>query len=449
MIPNRPMSDFAMRGEDIRNGFAKRFGGGFPFPGSSSISETFRNDTGDMVKKVVETDTKTINDLINNTLSERIQEDVKQDIPTYTRPNVTMAETQMSTDQAEQLFSSMIQDQESAKRYVSPAISEDSGFKNAAAALKTTEDATVNTIQNTGFDPARIQSILDAARNASGFTGLTGGISPLMLQTREDVIPLQEPQIAAPQPPPMPTPMPEPNISQQFDNLVGDVFGKPENVPEDYQLSKMDVTYTKVTPQPEEETLDSVIVSATKEEEKIQPDETLDSIDVSGTKDDSEPPMQEPRQPEVGAPMEQSDYRDEGPENPWEKFKRLYSEFYGADYGQVKSLISGKERKVTQEDLKPDKLYRINYGAAESKIVKDTNEIIRAQANKNDLRDFTTAMTDSQQNMNKQPIIVNNNNTVLGSNMQEPSTGRVFTDDNTFNRLSAFDAQHPQYSGFR
>lgn len=434
-IENPFLSNFAQRGQDLRKGFANRFGGGFV--GVSDISQTFQNDAGDMINKVVETDTKTINNLINNSLSDRIQEEIRQDLPTYTRSNQSIAETQMSPEQAQQMFSSMIQDQETTKKEISPASPEEYGMRNAAAALKTTEDATVNAVQNTTFDPKKLQAILDAARNASGFTGLTSGLSPLMFQTRNDAFQLPDKPPVQIEPP---APKPEPQINQKFDDLIGDVIGKNTKTPEDYQLSKMNVTYTKVTPQPDEETLDSVIVSATKEK-KQQP-----RVYEPEPQPEPEPRPTEPSRPQVQPQQNEA----EGDEDPFSKFKRLYTEFYGGDVGQVKALLSGRERKFTADDYKPQSLYSLDYDDKKRKIVKDTSEIIKAQASKFEMRDFAQMVNDNNvQNMNQQPMIINNNNTIVTPATEEASTGRVFNDDNTFNRQSSADSQHPNYSGSR
>ena len=69
------MSNFTQRGESLRNSFAERFGGG-AFVGTSKIAETFKDDTGDMVNKVVETDTKTINNMIASALADKVKEEL-------------------------------------------------------------------------------------------------------------------------------------------------------------------------------------------------------------------------------------------------------------------------------------------------------------------------------------------------------------------------------------
>jgi len=92
------MSSFTQRGENLRNSFAERFGGG-GFVGTSKVAETFKDDAGDMVNKVVETDTKTINNMIASALADKVKEEVKKEEPTYTKPNQTTVNTEMSNDQ--------------------------------------------------------------------------------------------------------------------------------------------------------------------------------------------------------------------------------------------------------------------------------------------------------------------------------------------------------------
>ena len=77
-VPNieRLRSNFADRGDFYQNDFSSRFGGGpfrnpfgspfassygASFPSAATIGNTFRDDAGDMVKKVVSSDTKSIN----------------------------------------------------------------------------------------------------------------------------------------------------------------------------------------------------------------------------------------------------------------------------------------------------------------------------------------------------------------------------------------------------
>jgi hypothetical protein len=58
-------------------------------------------------------------------------------------------------------------------------------------------------------------------------------------------------------------------------------------------------------------------------------------------------------------------------------------------------------------------------------------------------------MKTTQEDKPSQPIVINNSKTITTRPQGDSRTGKVFTDDNTFNRLSMADSNHPQYTGFR
>jgi hypothetical protein len=82
-------------------------------------------------------------------------------------------------------------------------------------------------------------------------------------------------------------------------------------------------------------------------------------------------------------------------------------------------------------------------------MTSDTEEILRGVSEKEEL-----LANNNNDDMSKvkeiiAPLILNNNKTITARDMGESRTGRVFSDDNTFNRLSSADSNHPQYTGFR
>jgi len=464
------LNKFAQRGQDLRNEFANRYGRGFV--GSYDISQTFRNDAGDMIKKVVETETKSINDRINDSLSEQIQDEIQKTDSSVTRYGQKKAETLMSPEQTQQLLSRMIKDQNTAKKMIIPASTDENAMRNVAAALKTTESATIETLTNKPapqqsdqttdsatietltnkpapqqpdpvFDSAKLQSILDAARNASGFTGLTSGVSPVMFKTRDDV---ELPKTPSPKEPPS-----EPTIDSNFNKLIDQVIGKNTKAPEEYDLSKLNVTYTKVTPDTDEQKFESVI--------------------VSGSKEDTEQKKQEPDpEPKSDAKSAVEPQNSEKIMNPFEIFRRLYAEFYGVDYDEVQKLeaqkkstpttdnqkiesviVSGSkedtEQKKTPTSIKTNQ-YSLNYNDIQKKATKDVADIIDAQSQKlemrPEMRDYNMTDKNIDQSMDKRSTVVNNNTYVTPAN-EERSTGRVFNNDNTFSRQSLADSQHPNY----
>ena len=497
---NRLRSNFSMRGDFLRNDFATRYGGaGFAgdgsfgepsaggFAGSSQATEVFKSDAGDMVKKVVKTDTKKINDQIASSLSEKIKEEIKKETPTYAKPDETTAFQGMSMEQLQEFVSNMQSteqgNQASVSKTTSTKIDEDSTVKNAAAALRATEGFSFSQLQNPfsgdpfaniSFDPTQIQSILDASKSGD-----------------------------APKPPTQETP----KVSQEFNNMVGEIFGKKEDVPEDYKLSKMDVTYTKVEDKGQDDDydeIDSVDVTGRVLKEDDDFDE-IDSVDVTGRGARSRSSAGS----SAAAPS--MSYSDD----PWERFKMLYLDFYGGgmgdalyrelyqrergitsppamaddDYEDIGSVdvvgkpapspvdddfeeidsvdVVGKTAEtpmVTQQARpeielpRPEEIFpqmpseppTLQY--QESDIIKDTNDILRAQDENAQLTDMSSILADLQNLANFEPpapVIINNNRTITATPMDESRTERVFSDDSTFNRLSFADSDFPRsFGGF-
>ena len=68
---------------------------------------------------------------------------------------------------------------------------------------------------------------------------------------------------------------------------------------------------------------------------------------------------------------------------------------------------------------------------------------------RNQISDMMNSMRDNADVKASSPTIINNSRTIVAKAPEDSKTGRVFSDDNTFNRLSAADSNHPQYYGFR
>ena len=154
-------SSFASRGTAPSAQFAQRFGG---YQGTPFVAQQFRGEPDEGFRSAIPDSRKFAQAF------EQPEETIAPQ-PSYTPP--PPPEPTVSTV-PQSFFSNLTASQSYAQRTES-----DASIQNAAAAL----------------DPTRIQSILDAARNASGFTGLTSGISPIMFKTREDVVPLNEPEM--------------------------------------------------------------------------------------------------------------------------------------------------------------------------------------------------------------------------------------------------------------
>jgi hypothetical protein len=438
---NSLRSNFAMRGDFLRNDFATRYGGGnFVAPtqepvyatgfsgiaGSAQASQMFRSDAGDMVRKVVKTDTKTLNNQIASSLGDTVQDEVQTSSRSYSKPSDTVVTQTMMPDQFND-FVSRVQKNESneqdlSKKTTNQAITEDSGVRNVAAALRTTEDNTMNQIEN-------------------------------------------------------------PATSQKFSNTVDSIFGKNQDAPKDYKMTKMDITYTKIDP-PEDDFDD------------------IDSVNVTGRVVDDKAPQNKSRSNPAASNMTYSD-------DPWERFKALYMDFYGAgvgstlnepetsdeddDYDEIESVdVTGNVGKIEDDDydeiesvdvigkmsnrpvttstaslaapppppapvIEPeftpqDTTPAVTEYNDSSDIVRNTNDILRASDENASLTDLSSilAMLEEQKKVEAQPpVIINNNRTITATPPDEPRTDRVFSNDSTFNRLSFADSDFPRsFGGF-
>lgn len=445
-IPNieRLRSSFAMRGDAYKTDFATRYGGGFV--GSSTVARSFRDDAGEMVKKVVQNDSKKINNSISSSLNQKIQDEIKREptFQTYGRPAEDVYNATVSPDQIQEYLDNLQKEQESAKRTITPNFTDDSSIKNVAAALQTTGDGAMNNLQGFSFNPASLQNLINLSKTYTG----TGMATP--------VTPTYQPPMMSPVPDfysglNFETPTTEPsNVGQNFGDLIGDIFGNKENVPEDYRLSKMNVTYTKVDPEPEDddyEEIESVDVTGSLEGED---DEEIDSVDVTGAAEE----RRQSRQPSMEYAEEDDGYY--GSNDPWERFKKLYLDFYAGD--QSSSMLREFNRREASGEFgysmgdseSPNMKISENFDST-SDMNRDTNDILRAKTEKDQLNAFNDMLRTNQEEKPAAPIVINNtNNTIATKSQNEPKTERVFSDDSTFNRLSMADSNHPHYTaGFR
>ena len=422
-VPNieRLRSNFADRGDFYQNSFSSRFGGspfGSPFgasiPSAATVGNTFRDNTGEMVKKVVKNDTKKINNAIAESLNKRVQDEISTPEPTYTKPNEVSADAMMSMDQAQEFISKIQADQETAKRINTTSLTEDSGIKNVAAALQTTEDSTLDGLGQFGLDSSTKRGAgYNQSITETDTTPDTAQIQPI---TETDTTP-DTAQIPA--------------VSQEFNDVVSEMFDNQDAAPKDYKLSKLNVTYTKVSPELDEddlEELESVDVrgALTGDEDDL---EELDSVDVSGYREG----------------------RDDYGDDPWERFKALYANFYGGE--RAGEVLSEYNRRDAAEDFSsitsPKNLNLRKESDTLSPMSQDANMILNAKREKDQLMGITDMMKTSKEDKPSQPIVINNSKTITTRPQGDSKTGKVFTDDNTFNRLSMADSNHPQYTGFR
>jgi hypothetical protein len=320
----------------------------------------------------------------------------------------------------------------------SPELSIDPTMTASAAALNDISDFARNSAFGQSI-PDALRAIMDAQN--TNFTGMVqpNDFDPSELQLDPSLIPGNEPDLT----PPSADTQSDPN---QFQDIVGKLFGREQDdVPEDYKLSELNLSYKKVTPEDPEQ-LEEVVVSGTRGNEEDQ----LDEVGVGGTRvSEGEADDQPDVTPRADTTMDEED--DYDPNDPWERFKRLYTEFYApGTYKQVSSLMKDKEEEVKAKGLSAIGRFSLpkTQDVTTSGLMQNTNKILQGQAEKERLKDFSNAMNKSIDNIaqqQQQPVVINNNTTAPMNNNQS-KTQRVFTDDNTFSRLSSYDAQHPKYN---
>lgn len=425
-------SSFAARGSAPSVQFLQRYGGGFQ--GTPFVAQQFRGEPDEGFRAAVPDSRR-----FANAFEDRAEEPIAAPPPTYTPP--PPPEPTVSTIPPN-FFSNLTASQSYAQRTET-----DDSLMNAAATLRATEDTASSFVQNPTFDPARIQSILDMARNASGFTGLTGGVSARMFQTREDVVPLIEPDtgrnifnyedtgynvpvtpepIAEPLPVPLPQPSPPPYIPP------------PVYIPPPPPPYQPEPTYSRVAEEEDEEEIESIDVRGDRGSE-----DEIDSIDVRGGRRERDF-IEESRESQRQAPQQQM----YGGDNPWETFKALYTDF----------MTGGKGGAVLQEFNRREAQGQLGYEynpvldpnsfvqAYESGVGKDTNAIMRARLEREEYDSRAGDVFRKDQSAMAGATIINNNQTIATTRSQEMSrTSRVFGDDNTFNRLAAADSNNPRF----
>ena len=449
---SRPMSNFQKRGDDLKNGFASRFGGGMSLGGFSpatQIAQTFGSnvDIGEMIKKVVTTDTKNISTGIASALDNKAGGDGESEKTTMPEDEALKFINQVSknedkkqdTPEAVKLSANRFLGGDFSEENLytprPPELTPDPTIAGGAAALQTTSNATMSALQGVQI-PEALRALMDTQRMAN------------LQQFRPNVPeeptieppPIPPTLVEEPEPTPPPIPEKEDKVSGQFQDVVGKIFGKEsDDVPDDYKLSELNVTYKKVQPTEPDEELDSVDVTATVAQQKEEPTATEVPEEPGPTVDQRTP----------------SYYEDdeEDSNDPWERFKRMYESFYSPDTNKsaysaaVKSFAGSKDMTSQQQVQLGQKQAVSRVEDYKSDLMSNTDQILRAKAEKDNLRDFTNMAADRTKEITtQQPLILNRTNTVIAKDPGGSRTSRVFTDDNTFSRLSSNDAQHPQYA---
>lgn len=447
-------SKFAERGEQLKSGFAQRFGG---FQGTPEVAGFFNADTNDMLKNVSGINTKTINTMISDALDQRIN-----DTPAIkNEPTTTYSKAEMpSFGFGEPSYSNFLENIPTSIK-LPTAVKEDNPVINAGAAFETTKDGMLAGLSglsgleglNMNFNPGAFDFLQNIPQNnplLQGFDTSGGGFNTSFAAPISTDYTEQEPtkEVATTDYEYQPPAEPESDSLRAEDflpivPLIGDMF-----------TEKMDGI---------EETLESIDVIGTESDGGL--DEVLESIDVIGNTQDE---MQDNMKDEgscctrVSRNIDglRSDIEDDtSSDDLWERFKRLYVNFYtgGKNASSVLRDINYEERLSTGEGSYSDNDYgnssdlesidvigNQDVSVRNNSTMADTEEILRAMIEKENLTSEDDGVTRVQEILT--PLIMNNNKTITTSKMGDSRTERVFTDDNTFNRLSSADSNHPQYN---
>jgi hypothetical protein len=408
---------FGLRGEELKNGFAKRFGGGFI--STSDLIESFKPDTDKMMKSAVSTDTKMINEIISSALDERLGETPQSvEEPTYSKPEASSYET------TQMPFSfSNFEDLQEAMRRTFNSGAQDPAMQNAAAALSTTDTGTLagldfNVDEEQLLSPEQQESIVEPIVNT-----LT-----------------EQPSY----------------INEKFNETLDSIYDEIEEI--------------KVVGKTQDETLDDIFdeiedinVIGKRQDDNIDSiSEEIDSIDVDGLTDeeDIEDILVEGRQKDESyckkvsqdvKQLKEETINERESDDPWERFKRLYADFYGGENaGDILREVKSRENMYDSGSREYGNSADLEESSMNS-MRMDTKDILNAKKEKDDLDAFSEMFDDfkqsSEENKNSTPVIINNNRTIT-TRSNDSKTAKVFGDENTFNRLSIADSNHPQYMGY-
>ena len=426
MIKDQPdfESPFAMKGDELRNGFAKRFGGGYV--GASDIMSSFKMNTEDIVKNIIGSDTKDINNMISSAINDKIGEATQEPASTYAKSSDTTDTTNAPGLSAPFNLDNL---QEAIqKTYNSGA--QDPTIQNAAAALSTTDSGVINGLDGLtynpdlmNFDPANLGFTPAVATTIPDTLFPEGYLEQLQQQPIEpSVLPtIDQPAIQEP-PPTVKDVGATSAINQQFNDTLDDMFDEIEDI------QVMGQTQSDAIDDMADE-IESISVNGSTLSDEIE------DISVEGKTD-----QKSLRKVEKNVEQLTEDSEDDS-NDPWEKFKALYADFYGGkNAGAILREVKARENGYDTSDLEPTPLNGMS---------SDTRDIINAKKEKDDLR--ASSKNKNQKQMSKSdrtaPIIINNNKAITAKT-SDNKTGRVFSDESTFNRLSTADSNHPQYMGY-
>jgi len=406
---------FTARGAAPSFQFSQRYGGGYQ--GAAAFTQAFNGEPDEFYRRGAAARSKSFNDAITTAFEERIQEAA----PPPAAPSY--AKIQEQIDQFMPSFSTIPQDflaNLTASQSYAQKTETDEGLMNVAATLKTAEDAAAGAIQLP-------EGFIDAANmpDITAFQNLEPNIGTPIEDGQPEPIEEQPVKIYSPPPPYIPPPappyQPEPTYSRADDEEDDEV------------IESIDVVGRRRQEEEDDEVIDSIDVVGRKGGR-----EDLESIDVEGRTRDY---LQEARDAEQGQESYGSRYQGD---NPWERFKQMYVDLYTG--GEGGAILEDFNRRESQGEF--DTGYKEGFDkymqALKSPWSSNTNEILRDRTEREQLMD--TGYSAGDGGAGAGTTVINNNQTIAtAKSMDSSKTSRVFSDDSTFNRAAASDAQHPRY----
>jgi len=423
------MSPFAKKGDQLKNGFAKRFGGG-TFA-SADLVDMFKPDASQMMKDAVGTDTKMINDMISSAIDERLGEmPEKAEEPTYSKQDIQFDPSQMP-----QSFSNL-EDIQEAMRKTFNSGAQDPTMQNAAAALSTTDTGILAGLEGI----AQEEPVLEQ-------TQVEPFVQPIIDSLVEQDF-VQTPTDDTEQPTPS-------YINDKFNETLDNIYDEIEEI--------------KVVGKTQDDTLDDIydeiegitVIGKTQDENIDDLSEEIESIDVEGLTDEEDIEdilVNGKREEESYCKKVSQDVKElkeetldeKESDNPWERFKRLYADFYGGDSaGEILKQVKMRE-DAYDASLEESSAADLDESSM-NPMTSDTQQILNAKKEKDDLDAFSEMLDDykssTEEKKSSAPIVINSNRTITAK-AADSKTERVFSNENTFNRLAGADSNHPQYMGY-
>jgi hypothetical protein len=328
---------------------------------------------------------------------------------------------------------SNLEDIQEAMRKTFNSGAQDPTMQNAAAALSTTDTGTLAGLEgldfnfNDGTVEPFVQPIIDSL-------------------VEQDFV--QTPTDDREQPTPS-------YINDKFNETLDNIYDEIEEI--------------KVIGKTQDDTLDDIydeieditVIGKTQDENIDDLSEEIESIDVEGLTDEEDIEdilVNGKREEESYCKKVSQDVKElkeetldeKESDNPWERFKRLYADFYGGDNaGEILKQVKMRENEY-DASLEESSAADLDESSM-NPITSDTQQILNAKKEKDDLDAFSEMLDDykssTEEKKSSAPIVINSNRTITAK-AADSKTERVFSNENTFNRLAGADSNHPQYMGY-